>query len=114
MNRRRSVSQAEGLSGADTQLSLLAVDPAISLSRNGARAAPRRGGRRRIPDAESMLWMRDVTQLIGVHRSTILRWMHQGTFPKKDAPKRRPTGWLRSTFDRWLVGSYTASAGVEK
>jgi hypothetical protein len=24
--------------------------------------------------------------------------------PKKDAPHSNPNGWLRSTYDRWLLG----------
>ena len=48
--------------------------------------------------------MRDVLQLTGVHRSTIHRWIRSGSFPRKDAPKKRPTGWLRSTYDHWLRG----------
>jgi hypothetical protein len=40
----------------------------------------------RTSGAESVLWMRDVTQLTGVHRSTINRWISKGEFPKEDAP----------------------------
>jgi predicted DNA-binding transcriptional regulator AlpA len=47
-----------------------------------------------------VLWMRDVTELTGVHRSTITRWIDRGEFPKKDAPHASPNGWLHSTYDR--------------
>ena len=49
--------------------------------------------------------MRDVVQLTGKHRCTIHRWMHQGIFPLKNAPRGRPTGWLRSTIEQWLLGA---------
>jgi predicted DNA-binding transcriptional regulator AlpA len=53
---------------------------------------------------DEILWMRDVVQLTGKHRCTIHRWMNQGLFPPKNAPRGRPTGWLRSTIERWLLG----------
>lgn len=56
-------------------------------------------------DLDEILWMRDVVQLTGMHRCTIHRWMHSGVFPKKNAPRARPTGWLRSTIERWLLGA---------
>jgi predicted DNA-binding transcriptional regulator AlpA len=63
----------------------------------------------RIGGADSVLWMRDVTALTGVHRSTITRWINRGEFPKKDAPHGNPNGWLRSTYDRWLLGAAPVS-----
>jgi predicted DNA-binding transcriptional regulator AlpA len=60
--------------------------------------------------ADSVLWMRDITALTGVHRSTITRWINRGEFPKKDAPHANPNGWLRSTYERWLLGSAQLSA----
>src|SRR5712692_10875484 len=46
---------------------------------------------------DEILWMRDVVHLTRKHRCTIHRWMHRGLFPKKNAPRGRPRGWLRST-----------------
>ena len=43
-------------------------------------------------EVEAILWMNDIVELTGKHRCTIHRWMHEGTFPKKDAPKDRPRG----------------------
>ena len=57
-------------------------------------------------EVEAILWMNDIVELTGKHRCTIHRWMHEGTFPKKDAPKDRPRGWLRSTYQQWLVGPH--------
>ncbi len=54
---------------------------------------------------DEILWMRDVVYLTRKHRCTIHRWMHRGLFPKKNAPRGRPRGWLRSTIERWLVGA---------
>jgi predicted DNA-binding transcriptional regulator AlpA len=56
-------------------------------------------------DVEPILWMRDLVELTGKHRCTIHRWIHDGEFPKKDAPKDRPRGWLRSTYEKWLRGA---------
>jgi predicted DNA-binding transcriptional regulator AlpA len=71
----------------------------------GAREVPSQAYTNRLQGADSVLWMRAVTALTGVHRSTIIRWINRGEFPKKDAPHSNPNGWLRSTYDRWLLGS---------
>jgi predicted DNA-binding transcriptional regulator AlpA len=52
-----------------------------------------------------ILRMRDVVRLTGVHRSTIHRWIQAGRFPVKDAPRHRPTGWLDTTYERWVRGT---------
>lgn len=62
---------------------------------------------------DEILWMRDVVQLTGKHRSTIHRWIHRGFFPRKNAPLGQPTGWLRSTIEQWLLGSPPTSREVE-
>jgi hypothetical protein len=54
----------------------------------------------RTSGAESVLWMRDVTQLTGVHRSTINRWISKGEFPKEDAPN---CGGLSTLLQRMLM-----------
>lgn len=38
-------------------------------------------------------------------KATIARWINKGEFPQKDAPHANPSGWLRSTYDRWLLGA---------
>jgi predicted DNA-binding transcriptional regulator AlpA len=63
--------------------------------------------------SDEILWMRDVVQLTGKHRSTIHRWIHRGFFPPKNAPRGQPTGWLRSTIEQWLLGSPPTSQEVE-
>jgi len=63
-------------------------------------------GKPRDVAVEQILWMSDMVALTGKHRCTIHRWIHDGSFPKKDAPKQRPRGWLRSTYQRWLLGSH--------
>lgn len=52
---------------------------------------------------EHILWMRDVVDIVGVHRCTIHRWIQLGRFPAKDAPRKNPVGWLRSTIHQWLL-----------
>jgi predicted DNA-binding transcriptional regulator AlpA len=68
---------------------------------------------RRTIALDEILWMRDVVQLTGKHRSTIHRWIHRGFFPPKNAPRGQPTGWLRSTIEQWLLGSPPTSQEVE-
>jgi predicted DNA-binding transcriptional regulator AlpA len=53
---------------------------------------------------DRILWMRDLQELLGVHRSTIYRWIDIGAFPKRDAPASCPRGWLQSTVIRWQRG----------
>jgi hypothetical protein len=40
----------------------------------------------RLVGAKEVLWMRDITRLTGVHRSTIVRWIRKGQFPRRGAP----------------------------
>jgi predicted DNA-binding transcriptional regulator AlpA len=87
------------------QLSLAIGAPASGAGR--ARSALQRASGRGVKAAtalDEILWMRDVVRLTGKHRCTIHRWMNQGLFPLKNAPRGRPTGWLRSTIERWLLG----------
>jgi predicted DNA-binding transcriptional regulator AlpA len=99
---RRRPSSRNGRS-LDPQLPL-AMEPPARLPAAPTSIRPVAPPPKRPVQAEPILWMRDVLQLTGVHRSTIHRWMQNGTFPKKDAPKGCPTGWLRSTYERWLRG----------
>jgi predicted DNA-binding transcriptional regulator AlpA len=102
MYRRRSSSRTR--QSRDPQLPLAMELPATPTPIRPLAQMPRR-----LVQAEPILWMRDVLELTGVHRSTIHRWMQNGTFPKKDAPKGCPTGWLRSTYERWLRGPTRSS-----
>lgn len=111
MKPRRHCRHSAPLNGHG-QLSLAIGDELIALP---ARATDRssRTGTRRVTTLDEILWMRDVVQLTGKHRCTIHRWMHRGEFPRKNAPRDRPTGWLRSTIERWLLGkSRTAGRGT--
>jgi len=58
----------------------------MSSQHSPARVLGRRGSR--AIEVEAILWMNDIVKLTGKHRCTIHRWMHEGTFPKKDAPKK--------------------------
>ena len=53
---------------------------------------------------DEILWMRDVVQLTGKHRSTIHRWMHQGIFPRKMHREAVPRGGCapRSSNGCWV------------
>jgi prophage regulatory protein len=68
-----------------------------------------RGSSRTRVSPARILRMRDIVQLTGVHRATIHRWIQAGTFPAKDAPRHRPTGWLEATYERWVRGALTPS-----
>jgi predicted DNA-binding transcriptional regulator AlpA len=105
MKPRRAFSEAESVREAHPQLSL-AIGAPVSALRHRAPARLRSSVRsaQGMTPLDEILWMRDVVQLTGKHRSTIHRWMIQGSFPRKNAPRQRPTGWLRSTIERWLLG----------
>lgn len=85
----------------EAQLSLAIDSPGSGV---GAKLIAKEAKKRAIA-LDEILWMRDVVQLTGKHRCTIHRWMHQGIFPAKNAPRARPTGWLRSTIEQWLLGA---------
>jgi predicted DNA-binding transcriptional regulator AlpA len=105
MKPRRSFPEETSALQPHPQLSLGIGVPVSRVVRK-PRARPRVSGRIvKAPIAlDEILWMRDVVQLTGKHRCTIHRWMNQGLFPPKNAPRGRPTGWLRSTIERWLLG----------
>jgi predicted DNA-binding transcriptional regulator AlpA len=100
MVRRTKDTQVQ--ESADRQLSL-SIDAEGDFKSLNARTT--RHIRRRTMDAEQILWMEDVVSLTGKHRCTIHRWINEGSFPKKDAPKHKPRGWRRSTYESWLLGA---------
>ncbi len=85
----------------EAQLSLAIDSPGSGV---GAKLIAKETKKRAIA-LDEILWMRDVVQLTGKHRCTIHRWVHQGIIPAKNAPRGRPTGWLRSTIEQWLLGA---------
>jgi predicted DNA-binding transcriptional regulator AlpA len=114
MKSRQRFPHQESGSQAHHQLSLAIDTPRIGV---GGKPVPRqRIGRepvKRTITLDEILWMRDVVQFTGKHRSTIHRWIHRGIFPRKNAPCCQPTGWLRSTIEQWLLGSPPTSREVE-
>ncbi|HBZ71237.1 MAG TPA: DNA-binding protein [Deltaproteobacteria bacterium] len=40
----------------------------------------------------------EVLRVVGVHRTTLFRWMRKGAFPSK----HHSGGWLRSDIEHWL------------
>jgi predicted DNA-binding transcriptional regulator AlpA len=102
--RRHSLRHEAQLNG-HAQLSLAIGDELIAFPAEAAGPRCSRNGNKRVTALDEILWMRDVVQLTGKHRCTIHRWMHRGMFPRKNAPRSRPTGWLRSTIERWLMGT---------
>jgi len=113
MSRQRFPDEESGPQ-AHHQLSLAIDTPRIGVGGKPVRRQ-RLGGEpvKRTIALDEILWMRDVVQLTGKHRSTIHRWIHRGFFPRKNAPLGQPTGWLRSTIEQWLLGSPPTSREVE-
>lgn len=106
MKSRQRFPHEESGPHAHHQLSLAIDTPRIGVGRKPAlRQCTGSEPVKRTIALDEILWMRDVVQLTGKHRSTIHRWMHRGLFPRKNAPSGRPTGWLRSTIEQWLLGS---------
>jgi predicted DNA-binding transcriptional regulator AlpA len=105
MSARRS-SQAARTDTASSRQLALAIEQALPRERSTRRArpAPEKTNAARVV-SDPILWMPDIVALTGKHRCTIHRWIQQGSFPKKDAPKERPRGWLHSTYERWLHGN---------
>ena len=104
--KQRRLAGREGLfDNGGVQLAL-AIGPARVEAVEQTRRSKRSKLQSRSVDVEPILWMRDVVELTGKHRCTIHRWMHDGEFPKKDAPRERPRGWLRSTYEQWLRGEH--------
>jgi predicted DNA-binding transcriptional regulator AlpA len=99
--RRRAARQRPQCGDSHPQLSLAMEFPSIPHDSDLRLVPPSRarGVKLRI------LRMRDVVSLTGVHRATIHRWIQAGSFPAKDAPRHRPTGWLEETYERWVRGS---------
>jgi predicted DNA-binding transcriptional regulator AlpA len=112
MNRRRLSSRdSPRIHHGEAQLSL-AIDPPAGRGPrvSAARPVSRDKEPKRAIDLEPIMWMRDVVLLTDTHRSTIHRWMRTGFFPRKDAPKDHPRGWLRSTIERWQLGTPASGA----
>ena len=114
MKSRQRFPDEESGPQAHHQLSLAIGTPRIGV---GGKPVPRQRSSgepvKRTIALDEILWMRDVVQLTGKHRSTIHRWIHRGFFPRKNAPRGQPTGWLRSTIEQWLLGSPPTSPREE-
>jgi predicted DNA-binding transcriptional regulator AlpA len=101
MNRHRNIGQDKSYASARPQRGSTATGRTPRLHFNGN---VKTVNVLHEPASQSILWMRDVVYLTGVHRSTIHRWMRMGLFPQKEAPRHNPRGWLKSTYERWLNG----------
>lgn len=104
MKSRPRLPHEESGIQAHHQLSLAIDTPRIGVGRKPVPRQRLSEPVKRTIALDEILWMRDVVQLTGKHRSTIHRWIHRGLFPRKNAPRGRPTGWLRSTIEQWLLG----------
>jgi predicted DNA-binding transcriptional regulator AlpA len=104
--KQRRLADHDGLMPEGGGQLPLAIGPGRAEDIEQTRRFKQSARRPRAVDAEPILWMRDVVELTGKHRCTIHRWIHDGEFPKKDAPKDRPRGWLRSTYEKWLRGAH--------
>jgi predicted DNA-binding transcriptional regulator AlpA len=110
LNPHRPFRQTDSRQGAQGELPLAIDSPACKLrSKPPRQPALDHQSVKRAIDLDEILWMRDVVHLTGKHRCTIHRWMHSGLFPQKNAPRHRPTGWLKSTIECWLLGAPSTS-----
>jgi hypothetical protein len=91
MKPRRSFPAETSASQTHPQLPLAIGAPVSGIGREPP-ARQRSSGRivKGATPLDEILWMRDVVQLTGKHRCTIHRWMNQGLFPPKNAPRGRP------------------------
>lgn len=56
-----------------------------------------------VPRAQdNIIRMRDVQRRTGLHRATIYRKIHAGTFPAGVKIGENSTGWYESEVNRWV------------
>lgn len=46
---------------------------------------------------------RELSAMLHIHRSTLLRWRRNGILPPPIHLGARSIGWLRETIDQWLA-----------
>ena len=63
--------------------------------------------------ADRILRIREVTDRIGVARSTIYEWQSRGAFPASIPLGERSIGWLESDVDEWIVDRARRARGVQ-
>ena len=63
--------------------------------------------------ADRILRIREVTDRIGVARSTIYEWQSRGTFPASVPLGERSIGWLESDVDKWIESRARRARGVQ-
>ena len=64
--------------------------------RNDAyKAAPAR-------EIKRLIRLKEVQHRVGVGRSTVYRWMADGSFPKPVQLGKRSVGWIEHEIDNWM------------
>ena len=53
--------------------------------------------------APAFLRTKDITELLGVTRTTIWRWRREGTFPEPHRIGPATVGWPRAVIEDWLA-----------
>jgi prophage regulatory protein len=51
---------------------------------------------------QSFLTISDITDLLWVDKSTVYRWVREGTFPRPTIKHGRCVRWERTVFDAWV------------
>lgn len=52
---------------------------------------------------DKLLKMKDVTQIVGMHRSTIYKRINEGSFPKAVSIGGRSIRFLESSIQQWML-----------
>ena len=63
---------------------------------------------------EKMYGYKELEKLIGVHRTTIIRWIKIGEFPKADVTISKSLKWLESTITSWQTGTWQDKSKTRK
>ena len=61
-----------------------------------------------IQNPARLLRLRDVQERVGLGRSTIYRWMDDGTFPRPHSIGSYCVRWLESDIDEWIIYKTTS------
>jgi predicted DNA-binding transcriptional regulator AlpA len=113
MGKHSARSRIKGGSSEAVQMVLAIEDPPVRVAvRPRKRVCQNPQRRDRDLGMDPILYMRDVVQIVGKHRSTILRWIDHRSFPPKSVPRDHPSGWLRSEIESWQRGEVSAVASA--
>ncbi|OQS41003.1 helix-turn-helix transcriptional regulator [Chromobacterium haemolyticum] len=56
----------------------------------------------------SFIRLADVMQMTGLAKSTVYKYIRQGTFPRPVSAATRASRWVKSEVDSWLIQQITS------